>query len=169
VELETTASLTDRLLVRASIGYLDSEFDEFLVPIPESDPLELEDISSTAELRRAPEWTYNIGADYVLPLARGSLTASVHHSYTDEYFSSPVLRQRDPLERDVAPEDHRTDFFLNYDFPLGEDRGQVTVSAFVLDAFSNKVDRVGAFDAGLFYFGRRVARRQWGLEFTIAR
>lgn len=167
-ELETTVSLTDRLLLRASIGYLDAEFDEFLVPNFEDPPV-LEDISSTAELRRVPEWTYNIGADYVRPLASGSLTASVHHSYTDEYFSSPVRRQRDPLKRDVAPDDHRTDFFLTYDFPLGEDRGQVTVSAFILDAFGNKVRRVTAINAGLFYFGRRVAERQWGLEFTIAR
>jgi iron complex outermembrane receptor protein len=167
IELETAMNLTDRLLIRGSLGYLDAGFDDYLSPNPLTG--DLEDISGTAELRRAPEWTYNIGADYHWPLSRGSVTASVHHSYIDEYFSSPVQRQQDPLQRDTTPDDHRTDFFLSYELPLRGNVGQLSVRAFVLDAFGNKVRRLGGFNAGLFYFGVRRPEKQWGLEFTLAR
>jgi iron complex outermembrane receptor protein len=167
VEVESVLNLTDRLVLRGSLGYLDAEFDDFLSPNPLSG--ELEDISDTAELRRAPEWTYNVGADYRWPLSRGNVTASVQHSYSDEYFSSPVLRQRDPLKRDTAPDVHRTDLFLSYELPLRQDRGTLNLRAFMLDAFGDEVRRRSATNAGLFYFGVRQPGQQWGLELTLTR
>ncbi len=166
VELEAMANVSEQFALRASIGYLNAQFDKFKDPNPLTGILE--DISDTAELRRAPDWTFNIGADYRWPLRRGELTASVHHSFRDEYFSSPVRRQRDPLRRDMAPIDNRTDFFISYETPLRDADTQLRVSAFVKDAFGDDVRRLGATNAGLFVFGQRAAERQWGVEFTFS-
>ena len=159
-------NLSERFLIRGSLGYLDSEFDKFLDPNPIS--LVLEDISDTAELRRVPKWTYDVGADYRWPLRGGTLTASVHYSYRDDYFSSPVRRQADPLGRDKAPDLSRTDFFLDFEMPLQDPDTRLTLSAFLKDAFGDKVRRLGATNAGLFWFGQRAAGRQWGLELTLS-
>lgn len=167
VELETLANLSERLVVRGSLGYLHSKFDEYLDPDPITG--QLEDIASTAELRRVPEWNFSIGADYRWPVGRGSMTASIQHSYLDTYFSSPVRRQRDPLQRDIAPDDHRTDLFLDYELPIGETGNQLTITAFIKDAFGDKVRRLYNTNAGLFYFGRRAAEREWGLEVSLLR
>ncbi len=166
-ELELLVNLSERFLIRGSLGYLDSEFDKFLDLNPIS--LVLEDISDTAELRRVPKWTFDVGADYRWPLRRGTLTASVHYSYRDDYFSSPVRRQADPLGRDKAPDLSRTDFFLDYEIPLQDPDTRLTFSAFLKDAFGDKVRRLGATNAGLFWFGQRAAGRQWGLELTLSR
>ncbi len=166
VELESIYAPTDNLSFRAAAGYLHAEYDTFdsFNPIT----FEPEDISDTAELRRAPEWTYSIGGEYRLPVGPGELIGTVHHSYTDEFYSSPVRRQKDPLERDVAPDHHRTDFFLSYDMPIRNDGTMLSATAFVKNAFGDDVRRVGAVSAGLFWFGQRAAEREWGLEFTLS-
>ena len=165
VELESIYAPTDQLSFRAAVGYLDSEYDKY----DSVNPITLapEDISDTAELRRVPEWTYSIGAEYLMPVGPGQLIGTVHHSYTDEFFSSPVTRQKDPLKRDVAPSHHRTDFFLTYDLPIRDDGTMLSASAFIKNAFGSDVRRVGAVDAGLFWFGQRAAEQEWGLEFTL--
>ncbi len=166
VEIEAVANLRERLTVRASLGYLDAEFQKFLDPNPLTGVLE--DIADTARLRRAPEWTWNLGADYRWPLPGGrALRATVHHSYQDEFFSSPVRRQQDPLRRDVGPSDHRTDLSLSWETPLGNGGGQLVVSAFGKDVFGDRVRRVAAVNAGLFVFGRREPERLWGIELTL--
>lgn len=166
IELESIWAPTERLLFRGSFGYLDAEYKTFDSINPIS--LAPEDIADTARLRRVPEINYSIGAEYRMPIGAGELIATVHHSYTDEFFSSPVQRQQDPLGRDIAPEDHRTDFFLTYDRPIGDNGTHLTATAFMKDAFGDEVRSALPFNAGLFWFGQRVAERQWGLEFTLA-
>jgi iron complex outermembrane receptor protein len=166
VELETVFAATDNLQFRGALGYLDSEYDKFDSVNPIS--LEPEDISDTAELRRVPEWTWSIGGDYYLSLGPGQLIASVHHSYIDDVFTSPVARQEDPLGRDIGPDDHRTDFFVTYELPIRDDTTLLSATLFIKDAFGNDVRRAGAVQAGLFWFGQRAAEQQWGLEVTLS-
>jgi hypothetical protein len=155
--IDLAAHLSDQLLIRGSLGYLDSKFDKFLDPDPKTGVLE--DISDSAELRRVPKWTYNIGADYQWPVLRGTLTARVHYSFRDDYFSSPVRRQQDPLGRDMAPHQQRTDFFPDYELPLRDPDTRLNIAAFFKDAFGDKLRRLGATNAGLFWFGQRATSR----------
>ena len=166
IELEGEWLATDRLSFRAAFGYLNAGYDRFDSVNPLT--LQPEDISSTARLRRTPDVTYSVGAEYRVPAGAGELIATVHHSYTDEFFTSPVQRQRDPLRRDVAPDNHRTDLFLAYDMPLGQNGTRFNVAAYLRDAFGAKVRHAGAVSAGLFWFGQRAAEREWGLEFTLS-
>ena len=77
-------------------------------------------------------------------------------------FSSFIVESRD-----IGPDDHRTDFFVTYELPVRDDGTTLTTTVFMKDAFGNDVRRAGAVSAGLFWFGQRVAERQWGVELTL--
>src|SRR5690606_4359191 len=60
LELELTVLPLDGLTVSASLGYLDAEYKDFMANITGASVTD----NSSLELRRAPEITGNVGADY---------------------------------------------------------------------------------------------------------
>jgi iron complex outermembrane receptor protein len=92
-ELETTALLYDGLTLSAQIGYLDAEYDEFLVEgiigVPED--------ASDLEMRNAPEWTFGANLNYVHSLFDHSEMAyNVNYRWRDDYMT---IFNNDPLGR----------------------------------------------------------------------
>ncbi len=77
-ELEVTAVPVDRLTLQAGIGYTDAEYDEV-------------DASATfdesAELQEVPEWSINLGAQYVWQLPRQlELTTRADYAWKSEVY-----------------------------------------------------------------------------------
>lgn len=84
VELELVAALTDNLTLNANYGYLDAEYDEFI--------LYGFDAKDSALFPYSPENTYSLGLDYAKELAVGKLNLRMDYSFVDEhvlYFDAP--------------------------------------------------------------------------------
>jgi len=94
-EFEGRLRILDNLNANFAIGYLDSEFDEFL-----RYNLALgvyEDISDLVVLQNAPKWTGYLGLTWYGDVAGGSLAVTPSISYRDDYsqfeFPNPILDQ----------------------------------------------------------------------------
>lgn len=82
LEAEFQALITENLRIDGSAGYLEAEYDEYLVerPPPGAD-------FSGNTLNHAPENMYNLGVQYDRDLSRGALTARVDYVRRgDSYF-----------------------------------------------------------------------------------
>jgi len=77
LELEVVSYVTDNLRVNGSFGYVDAEYKEFQ-GIPNAGNL---------EFARVPEYTYNLGINYEVPVSSGLITYRADYSYKDDYFT----------------------------------------------------------------------------------
>lgn len=157
LELEINAFLTPNLSLNAAVGYLDAEYDKFL----NSDGV---DIKDQRHYNFAPEWTVNVGGNYIYPLTsvNGELSLSANYRWSDDYTTDPT---RDPLglSREVIGSYGQFDFSVGYAHFLSDKRS-LKVSAFVNDALHSdgRLSRVS--HAGNFVFGDMLPGRRWGVE-----
>jgi iron complex outermembrane receptor protein len=80
LEAEFQAILSDSFSIDGSFGTLDATYDEYTIPIPPSD-------FSGNTLNHAPEYTANLGAQYIAPIGSGELTVRADYSGRgDTYF-----------------------------------------------------------------------------------
>ena len=83
VEVEGAFSLTESLLLSASVGYTDAEYDSVREDLNGDGAIDSGD--ENLELPRAPEWTYSLGLSHDLVIgSRGLLTARIQYAYRDE-------------------------------------------------------------------------------------
>ncbi|HYD28599.1 TonB-dependent receptor [Brevundimonas sp.] len=94
-EFEGSLFLSDSLSANFAVGYLDSDFEEFL-----RYNLALgvyEDISDQVVLQNAPKWTGYLGLTWRGDVAGGELAVTPSVSYRDDYsqfeFPNPILDQ----------------------------------------------------------------------------
>ena len=113
-DMAYTPAGIDGLVLRAAVNWNHAEYDEFDNALcwggqriqdgcdqlfNESTGLYTAQDISGGDLLRAPEWTGNVGIDYVMPLANGmSLTMGVTSVYSSEYYTSITLR--DDMQQD---------------------------------------------------------------------
>ncbi len=91
VELEVTALLYEGLTFFAQGGYLDSEYDEFLI---EDIPGVPED-GSSLDMRNAPEYTFGVGLNYEHSLfGHSQMAYAASYNWRDEYVT---IFNNDPL------------------------------------------------------------------------
>ena len=77
-DLEMLAKVTDEFTINAGLGFLDAKYDDLLLS-----GLDL----SGNHVINAPEWMFNIGANYVLPTpSMGTFTIHFDANYTDDQF-----------------------------------------------------------------------------------
>lgn len=79
-EAEITALPTSNLNLTASLSYLDGKYVDFFKDVNGDN---VPDDVSTLTLRRAPHWTYSIGADYSRELGSGTFHASTLFRHVD--------------------------------------------------------------------------------------
>jgi iron complex outermembrane receptor protein len=77
LELEASASFTDRFSGGLSVGYIDAEYTEFLVGGV--------DVSNQRDVQNTPDWTGNARLTYTLPLNLGGLTSSLAFAGSASY------------------------------------------------------------------------------------
>ncbi|MDI1327634.1 MAG: TonB-dependent receptor [Brevundimonas sp.] len=95
-ELEGQLRILDNLSASFAIGYLNSDFDEFLRYNLAT--AAYEDISDLVVLQNAPEWTGYLGFTWIGDVAGGDLAVTPSVSYRGDYsqfeFPNPVLDQQ---------------------------------------------------------------------------
>ncbi len=88
-EIELVALPTDRFRINVGLSFLNAEFDEFLTEDPSNPQLGTINLSGNS-LPRSPDFSANLGAEYMLPLnSGGDLTFRVDYQYQDKsYFTT---------------------------------------------------------------------------------
>lgn len=159
VEVELTALLTDRLMVRANLGWIDAEYDRFEA---DTDFDGVTDIDlSGRDVNRAPELQGGIDLRYAHPLFQGELEWGLNVSYEDE--SVFIYSQVDPAFDGMS--DERTLVSASITYRDAKDR-------FFVRAFGQNLTdeeyRIGDLPVAnlwtMSYFG---APRSYGLEIGV--
>ena len=94
-EFEGQLRILDNLHANFAVGYLDSDFEEFLRY--NLTTMAYEDISDQVVLQNAPKWTGYLGLSWYGDVAGGELAVTPSVSYRDDYsqfeFPNPILDQ----------------------------------------------------------------------------
>jgi iron complex outermembrane recepter protein len=83
-ELELTVVPTDGLTLNGSLGYAKSEIKELDAVVVANSSIREGNV-----LKKTPDWTYSIGAQYVVPISIGELSARASYSYQSKIFHDP--------------------------------------------------------------------------------
>lgn len=98
-EAELIYQPTADLQLTANVGYLDSKYDEFLEYDPAVDAVV--DKSDEKDNQYAPEWTYNLSAEYTLTRGTwGEAIARLDYTHSDDYVAYVNPEQNRPLQLD---------------------------------------------------------------------
>jgi iron complex outermembrane receptor protein len=148
-ELDIQAFLGDGLSLRANLGYLDSEYDDFQYTDLNGDIVDL----SNLEFRRAPDWTGSFDATYEFDLGSGNMWMRGAYHYIGEHFVN--VTNSPELEND---EQHIFDASVNY-----------SINGFTFSLFGrNLTDEDGyihGYDvAGLWSYAATRPPRTYGFE-----
>jgi iron complex outermembrane receptor protein len=82
-EVDATISITDDLVILASVGYIDAEYDNVNEDLNGDGVIDGKD--EDLDLPRAAEWTYSLGTTYDVDLGNwGFMTARANYAYRDE-------------------------------------------------------------------------------------
>ena len=83
LELDGTFSITDSLVLQASVGYIDPEYTEVRFDLNGDGVIDGRD--KDLELPRAAEWTYTVGLNHDLPLGDwGYMATRISYAYRDD-------------------------------------------------------------------------------------
>jgi iron complex outermembrane receptor protein len=98
IEVDGTFSLTERLLLLASVGYIDAEYDTVRFDLNGDGVIDGQD--EDLDLPRAPEVTYSIALNHDLDIGSwGYMTSRISYSYRDDMaFTDNNLGFIDDLE-----------------------------------------------------------------------
>lgn len=180
LEIDSKIVLSDHFDIVWSFGWLDASFDSF--PVVSADPVTGETITfdqSDLEIRRAPDFTYSITANYNRELGPGDFNASLSWRFTDALQTTIVnanpligpqidpplagpnpngLAFNDP--RGVSEPEGILNLTLGYGFDVKGSRWNVSVFG------RNLLNDVGLGSAlpvaGLFTFGTLDTPRNFG-------
>jgi iron complex outermembrane recepter protein len=162
LEFEANAVPVENLTLRAALGLLDAEYDEFPSRDAAGNPIDLSDLT----LRRTPEVTGSIGGDYEIPTSIGDFTLAASYRYISEYQTTisrlaggPPFRN-DP--RGLTDEQNIVDASVSYS-------RETPGGTFTFQVYGrNLLDDTGLSSAlpvaGLFTFGSPRPPRTYGVE-----
>ncbi len=150
IELEVQAVLGEGLNLRANLGYLDSEYDDFTFEGPNG----ITDLSGL-DFRRAPELTASIDATYAWNIGNGEAWVRGAYRFLGEHFIEQTNRPE--LEND---DQHLVDASVNY-----------AINALRFSVYGrNLTDEDGWAHglnvSGLWAYAAPRAPRTWGVEVT---
>ena len=157
LEIELTALITDDLTLRANVGTLGAEYDEFVLDLDLDG--NLEDFSGR-EVVRAPDVTAGIDLTYMQDLASGAnLRWNVNFNYEDEntyYYNEVIGSNFDTIL------EKRTILNANVTYRTADDRYYISLFGKNLtdDRYKTAAQAVGA----LWTFANYGPPRVWGIE-----
>ncbi len=150
-ELELQAVVTDGLSMRANIGYLDSEYDEFTFDSGSG----IVD-NSGFEFRRAPELTASVDATYEWTVGEGQAWVRGSYRFLGEHFIEQTNRA------ELANDDQNMiDLSVNYAVD------NVTFSVFGRNLTEEDGWAHGLNVSGLWAYAAPRAPRTWGVEVVL--
>lgn len=157
LEVELTALLASGLTLRANLGWLDTEYKEFL--LDRNDDGVLEDFSGR-DLVRAPEITAGIGLTYERSLGEaGDLSVNVNFNYEDEntyYYNDDIGEEFDTIL------DERT--ILGASVTWRDTQDRYYVSAFGKNLTDDRYKTASQAVGALWTFANYGPPRVYGVE-----
>lgn len=152
-ELDITARATEGLTITGNLGYLDAKYKDFMGDIYNTGT---EIDASFLKIRRAPKWTWNIGATYEQDIGSNAtawVTASVHHIGGHEitFLNNPDLRNDGQYLIDTS---------INVRFD------KTTVSLFGKNLGNEKGWTIGYDVQNVWSYAAPRPRRTWGIALT---
>jgi iron complex outermembrane recepter protein len=166
LEIDLRATLFDGFTVTSALGLLDASYDSFFIDLNLNGIQDPGEDASTRQLRRTPDVTFSIAANYEVPVTdRSDLAFNVRFSTVSSYQTTIVAAPgnfgtNDPRGLHQAQPDLAA--AVTYTFRTGNDS-----KAYVRVFGRNLTDQRGLASAlpvaGLFTFGTGIPPRQYGV------
>jgi iron complex outermembrane receptor protein len=157
LEAEFTWVATQNFRMNATLGWLDSEYDDFIADLTGDGTIT---DNSDLELRRAPEYTGSVNGIYSVDIGPGNLTAFLGYRYTDEYW---VEVRNDP--RGLIEDRGVWDANLSYEWGWSDDR-TVKITAFGRDLTDEVGNNSAVVIPGTIAFGAIAGGTEYGLQIS---
>lgn len=144
IEAEFAALLTEQLTLSGSLGYIDREYDEFLILDPITNTIV--DVANSARFTYAPESTVDVALQYDFPpFSLGQLSGRLEYNYRGKVYFYPTVVGT-PVHEQIA----------------GEGRG-------LLDARLTLAEiAIGSADASVALWGKNLTDEEYrvhGIDF----
>jgi iron complex outermembrane receptor protein len=110
LEMEFIAVPVEGLMLRANLGFLDAEYDNFAVDTDENPATPDEDFSNL-DFRRAPDFTGSLSGDYRWQLGPGQMWIGGAWHYIGDHFVD--FANKPELENDAQ---NLVDAWINYEY-----------------------------------------------------
>ena len=165
LEFEARYLLTDNFQLRMAVGYLNGEYDEFLVPVNSADRAGPRmDIANQYAFAFAPDYTISLGFEAFYPLSDdyGSLQFNGNYAWADSTVGNFGLPDPQGLGRNEFPNRETVDLSLTWQ------NQWVDVALYGRNLTEDDNYLTTAVDVGVFYFGAVAQGRTWGIEVTKA-
>ncbi len=167
LEADLRVELFENFTITGAAGWLDAEYDDYFVDLNLDGMQDPGEDASTRELRRTPDFTFSVAADYRIPVSNSSeLALNARLANTSSYQTTIV-----PAPGDFGTSDPRgihpstTDVSAAATFRFDLSSGS---SAYVRVFGRNLLDERGIGSAlpvaGLFTFAGAIAPRQYGVS-----
>jgi iron complex outermembrane receptor protein len=105
VEIDMQVFVSENLSLRANVGYLDTEYDDFEYQALDGSTVDLSD----REFRRAPDWTATLDTTYQWDMAGGTAWVRGAYHFLGEHYTS--VENSPELEND---DQHLVDASINF-------------------------------------------------------
>jgi iron complex outermembrane receptor protein len=167
-EAEITAVPDDHLTFNMSVAYIDAKYLSFMRDLNGDN---IPDDASTLSLRRAPKWSWSVGANYDREVGDGKLELSTQFRFVDKYATSIVpnrpivLGQVTNDLRSIAETREILDASIAYTHHIGG--ADVRFTVFGRNLTNNRGLASTLPVAGLFTFGSARPPRSFGAEAMI--
>jgi iron complex outermembrane receptor protein len=161
VEFEGSFLITENLVARANLGYLDTKYDEFLLDL-DLDGTPDQDLSGRT-VTRSPEWTAGLDLTWTSELSGGSMLRALGGVYYEDestFYYAPV----GDGEFDTFLES-RTLFDANVTWTAPN--GMWWVSAYGKNLTDERYKSASQYVGGLWTFSTYAPPRTYGVEVGI--
>ncbi|MDP6828391.1 MAG: TonB-dependent receptor [Kiritimatiellia bacterium] len=152
LELELAWLVTDGFTLRANLGLLDAEYDDFDVDTGTPASPNIQDFSNL-DIRRAPDLTLGVNADYQWDIGPGSARAWIGWRYLDNH--EVDFANKPELTNDSQ---NLIDISLTYEYQFWY------ASVFGRNIGDEDGYQIGFDVAGLWSYAAPRAPRTWGVE-----
>lgn len=166
LEADLRVELAAGFTLTAALGLLDADYDRFFIDVNLNGVQDAGEDASSRDMRRTPDVTFSIAADYVVPVSSSSdLAFNARFATTSSYHTTIVpapdnFGRNDP--RGLHPATSDLSAAITYSFNLGDDS-----EAYIRVFGRNLLDERGVSSAlpvaGLFTFAGAIAPRQYGI------
>jgi iron complex outermembrane receptor protein len=159
LEIEATYKATDRLTLRAGLGFLDASYDKFINNGG--------DVSEFAFVKMAPDSTTSVSWEYIAPVDNGELIFAGTFSAKDDYYGTydPEVYIFGPGADIIADGEEKLDLSLTYN-TVTAGGTNLTFTVFGNDVLEDGAYIVRPFDAGAFAFATPQKRQHFGISLT---
>ncbi|MGL4438812.1 MAG: TonB-dependent receptor, partial [Bosea sp. (in: a-proteobacteria)] len=170
LEADLRATLFDGFTITGALGLLDASYDSFLVDLNVNGQADPGEDASTRQLRRTPNLTLSVAANYEVPVSdRSELDFNVRFSTTSSY-QTTIVAEPGNFGRNDARGLHQAQpdlaAAITYTFQF-RDESKAYVRVFGRNLTDERGLSAALPVAGLFTFGAGIPPRQYGVTVGV--